>query len=519
MTRYKELILCIGLVLSLASGCTKDQKSGSAKEGESCQQKDDCVQGLVYLNGSCQPDKTPSKDQDTKTDQGPDGKTDADTDNCEKNYYGPDCEPCLCVDGTCDDGKKGTGACTCSEGTHYQGDLCDIADGCQKGWTGDSCNIIVTCLHGTVNEIDGTCEKCTAGTAWEGENCDVCGNNFTGDACTECASTLKTSENCDVTITCVNGVANQVTGACASCTGDYWGENCASNVLDCLNGTAKLGVNGDGKCARCLHGYDLATNCEERLADYMDAMTDGRGNLYKVTTIGGQIWMAENMASDMGTDQATVECLANEDGGSDFVERFGCLYSWDDAQKICPAGWRLPSEEEFTYLERVSSAYNEYEQNIFLRAESWVFNNLPGADKIGFAALPSGRILNGNFNWENYETEFWGIRKESDGNITPVYLYIASTSVYTTIRLSQEDYFAVRCVEEACASGYFGEDCEPCTCENGFCNDGIEGDGHCSECMPGYWGADCQSNAPIVCEHGTASLGSCDQLHHLQGGL
>ncbi len=37
-------------------------------------------------------------------------------------------------------------------------------------------------------------------------------------------------------------------------------------------------------------------------------------------------------------------------------------------------------------------------------------------------------------------------------------------------------------------SGKFGADCKPCTCVNGTCNDGQEGDGLCSSCEDGYTG-------------------------------
>ena len=45
----------------------------------------------------------------------------------------------------------------------------------------------------------------------------------------------------------------------------------------------------------------------------------------------------------------------------------------------------------------------------------------------------------------------------------------------------------------ACALGYFGADCSPCLCEHGECDDGIDGDGHCVEpCTTGWTGTDCE---------------------------
>jgi len=45
-----------------------------------------------------------------------------------------------------------------------------------------------------------------------------------------------------------------------------------------------------------------------------------------------------------------------------------------------------------------------------------------------------------------------------------------------------------------CPEGHFGEFCQNClsTCDidHGICNDGWDGDGTCTECLVGFWGAD-----------------------------
>lgn len=45
---------------------------------------------------------------------------------CGEDEFGPLCTPCSCVNGTCDDGADGTGACTCDEG--FAGESCDEFD-------------------------------------------------------------------------------------------------------------------------------------------------------------------------------------------------------------------------------------------------------------------------------------------------------------------------------------------------------------------------------------------------------
>eukprot|EP01129_Flabellula_baltica_P015372 TRINITY_DN7748_c0_g1_i1.p1 TRINITY_DN7748_c0_g1~~TRINITY_DN7748_c0_g1_i1.p1 ORF type:complete len:112 (-),score=15.74 TRINITY_DN7748_c0_g1_i1:79-414(-) len=45
---------------------------------------------------------------------------------CEEGYYGTDCAPCQCVNGTCRDGYSGDGTCLCFDG--YHGIFCNVED-------------------------------------------------------------------------------------------------------------------------------------------------------------------------------------------------------------------------------------------------------------------------------------------------------------------------------------------------------------------------------------------------------
>ncbi|MCL4100944.1 MULTISPECIES: FISUMP domain-containing protein [unclassified Fibrobacter] len=70
--------------------------------------------------------------------------------------------------------------------------------------------------------------------------------------------------------------------------------------------------------------------------------TDERdGRVYKYTTIGDQVWMAENL--NYKTEAWSV-CYFEEDG----CNTVGRFYLYDSAS--CPLGWHLPSMDEWQIL-------------------------------------------------------------------------------------------------------------------------------------------------------------------------
>jgi uncharacterized protein (TIGR02145 family) len=73
--------------------------------------------------------------------------------------------------------------------------------------------------------------------------------------------------------------------------------------------------------------------------------TDPRdGNVYKTITVEGVTWMVENLKYKTPEGSSYFENDPNN------VQKYGILYDWKTATRVCPKGWHLPSGAEFQSL-------------------------------------------------------------------------------------------------------------------------------------------------------------------------
>lgn len=104
-------------------------------------------------------------------------------------------------------------------------------------------------------------------------------------------------------------------------------------------------------------------------------MTDWRdGKEYATVRIGGQLWMAQNLAyTDANTPS---DCYG--DSLSNCL-KYGRLYTWEVANKVCLPGWRLPTKSEFESLLHDAGGGDRRKALRILTADSIVgFNVLLG---------------------------------------------------------------------------------------------------------------------------------------------
>ncbi len=130
-------------------------------------------------------------------------------------------------------------------------------------------------------------------------------------------------------------------------------------------------------------------------AQQKSSFNDSRdGKVYKAVKIGTQTWMAENLNYDAEGSKCYGEgskaILADE--ALYYCDKYGRLYYWATAMKVCPSGWHLPTHKEWTVL--IKFAGGEKIAGKKLKAtngwEGREASSGNGTDDYGFAALPGG---------------------------------------------------------------------------------------------------------------------------------
>ena len=86
----------------------------------------------------------------------------------------------------------------------------------------------------------------------------------------------------------------------------------------------------------------LIASCQQQTPSLSGLTLDGRDNItYQTVDICGKIWMTENMRYEL---PGSVTDVANP-------ETYGRYYRADQIHAVCPDGWHIPSDAEWSQLE------------------------------------------------------------------------------------------------------------------------------------------------------------------------
>ena len=197
---------------------------------------------------------------------------------------------------------------------------------------------------------------------------------------------------------------------------------------------------------RCLKGEAVAQVDPFATTTFSD---DRDSTNYKQVSIDGVTWMAENL--NFKTDSSF--CYNDDDS---MCEKYGRLYTWASAKDACPAGWRLPSEEEWKALRE----FVNWHPAILRSQTEW---GKPGTDDYNFNVLPAGHRRSNStdkpatFEGHGTLTSFWtSSEKQSWFNkeeLEPIYFYFVVNDYYgdmiesTSKGEAFRPAFSVRCVK------------------------------------------------------------------------
>jgi len=327
---------------------------------------------------------------------------------------------------------------------------------------------------------------------------------------------------------------------------------CIRTVLGCTDTSAcnydLLANSDDGSCTYAEAFYDCEGNClydadGDGVCDELETFQCGgstayQGYDYATVLIGEQCWFAENLRSENyengdaipanlssgawsstssgavavhGEGSSTCYSFSPDGDACDeewSLNEYGRLYNWyavDDARGLCPSGWHVPTNGEWTmmtdFLGGDSVAAGQMKTTY-----GWYFDN--GTNSSGFSGLPSGRRNStGDFENSGIGGYLWSSSSWQDSQLGIIAYFRALEGTNFASQWSFGDYIqaagmSVRCIQsndavsgctDTSACNYdllANSDAGPCTyaetfydCD-GVCINDTDGDGVCDELEP-----------------------------------
>ncbi|WMX14021.1 FISUMP domain-containing protein [Aureispira sp. CCB-E] len=204
----------------------------------------------------------------------------------------------------------------------------------------------------------------------------------------------------------------------------------------------------------------LGTACKKEVSKMCtNSFVDERdGTEYCMVTIGNQVWMADNLnyASDSNT-------YTNPSSPSSVNAVYGRLYTFSEANKACPNGWHLPTDEEWKTLEMnlgmsVAEANGLNERGVdqggqLKSIDGWVASanaGVVGTNSSGFNALPSGEWNPsfGPFFHLGEEASYWTATPYDTTNTAWMRALSYDKASIRRSYATQKMGFACRCVQD-----------------------------------------------------------------------
>lgn len=221
----------------------------------------------------------------------------------------------------------------------------------------------------------------------------------------------------------VNGAphfCNQGQFSFTTCTG-----SCA--VMACEPGTG--GLSGTNTYALSGLTQSLGVLLACNLTVSTGSLADVEGNVYETVIMGQQEWMAENLRTAHYANGDVIPNVTNDQqwfltnngawchyaNDASHEATYGKLYNWyatSDPRNACPAGWHVPSQEEWDGLINIVGGPELgggmlKQEGTNLNGGLWNDPNYGAMDLVGFSALPGGSRYTNMSSQMGHQANFW----------------------------------------------------------------------------------------------------------------
>ena len=236
-------------------------------------------------------------------------------------------------------------------------------------------------------------------------------------------------------------------------------------------------INGNGT----KYGDEVAFSTPVPFVCGTNTVSDYEGHIYNTVQIGDQCWMKENMRATKYSDGTSITkaSVTQESSSTRYyydpgqAANYGYLYNWPAAkgpssvsannQGICPTGWHVPSDGEWTQLTQyvgsqsnyLCSNNSSYIAKALASTTGWnsststcAVGNTPASNNAtGFSAVPAGYHYGSSFDNSGSYAYFWSSTEYSSSDAYGRGLRYNSASVYSNLNYKSYGY-SVRCLRD-----------------------------------------------------------------------
>jgi len=209
----------------------------------------------------------------------------------------------------------------------------------------------------------------------------------------------------------------------------------------------------------------FSTSASSGCSGGITSVTDIDGNIYPVVEIGNQCWTKENLKTTKYADGSVIPIITSDSLWQDLTAGawanydnspvndaiYGKLYNWytvADSRNVCPAGWHVPTDAEWTILTDFLGG-EEIAGGKMKTTTGWQSLNTGATNESGFSGLPGGsRYPNtGTFSFVGYFGSWWSSSEYDADTAWYRSLYYANGNAFRSFDYKQSG-FSVRCLRD-----------------------------------------------------------------------